>query len=226
MRLDESLADGKAQAVARGGAALARANVLLEEPRDALGRDAAALVGDRDREFGALAHRGDPDGGGFRRVARGVGEEVDEHLHDAPAVGLRGGQPRGQVDDDGGVTRAASGKRAPRPFHEFRHLRGLGRNRERARVDAPRIEEVADEPAHVLGLSGDDAEELARFGRVERGVVEQRCGRALDGGERLAELVAHEPQELGAQPFDLVERGEVLKGHHHRGDGAAFAMDG
>ena len=68
--------------------------------------------------------------------------------------------------------------------------------------------------------------ELARLGRVERGVVEQRRGRALDGGERLAQLVAHQPQELGAQALDFVERGEVLEGHHHRGDGAAFAMDG
>ena len=123
--------------------------------------------------------------------------------------------------------------RAPLPvnvlsrlLHELRHLRGLGRDGERARVDAPRIEQVADEPAHVLGLRGDDAVELARLGRVEPDVVEQRRRRALDGGERLAQLVADEPQELGAQAFNLVERGEVLHGHHHRRDGAVLAMNG
>ena len=36
----------------------------------------------------ALAHRGDPDGRGLRGVPGGVGEEVVEHLHDAPAVGV------------------------------------------------------------------------------------------------------------------------------------------
>ena len=35
-------------------------------------------------------------------------------------------------------------------------------------------------------------------------------------------LVGHQAQELDAHAVDLVERREVLHGHHHRTDGAAF----
>ena len=44
-------------------------------------------------------------------------------------------------------------------------------------------------------------------------------------GSRLAQLVAHQAEELGPQPLDLVERRQVLQGHHHRPHGAAFGAD-
>ena len=55
--------------------------------------------------------------------------------------------------------------------------------------------------------------------------LQQRHRRAPDGGQRLAQLVAHQAEELGAQPLDLVERRQVLKGHDHRPDIASFRAD-
>ena len=121
---------------------------------------------------------------------------------------------------------AAAQERASRPLDQRGHLRGHRRNRERARVDAPRVEQVADEAAHMGGLLGDDAEELADLGRVELGrLLQPRVGRALDGEQRRAQLVAHQTQELSPHPLDLVERRQVLQGHHHRADLAAFCPD-
>ena len=82
-----------------------------------------------------------------------------------------------------------------RALHQVGHLRGLGCDRERARLDAPGIEQIADQAAHVVGLLDDEAVELAHLGRVERRrLLHQRHRRALDGGERLAQLVAHQAQ--------------------------------
>ena len=114
---------------------------------------------------------------------------------------------------------AAAQERGPGPVDQAGQLRGFRRHRERAGVDAPRIEKVADEAAHVIGLLDDDAGELAHLGRVERRrFLQQRNRRALDGGERLAQLVAYHAEELRPHPFDLVERRQVLHGHHHRAD--------
>ena len=67
------------------------------------------------------------------------------------------------------------------PFHQIHHRRRLGRDRERARVDAPRVEPIGDETAHLVRLLDDDAEELAHLGRVEpRRLLQQRDPRSLD----------------------------------------------
>ncbi|MDE0194468.1 MAG: hypothetical protein OXP08_02875 [bacterium] len=55
---------------------------------------------------------------------------------------------------------AAADERASRPLHQAGQLRGLGRDRERARLDVPRIQQVADLAAHMPGLLDDDAVEL------------------------------------------------------------------
>ena len=69
----------------------------------------------------------------------------------------------------------------PRPLHQVAKVRWLGRDRERARADAARIEQVA----HAAALLVDDARERAQLGRVQglRGVRQ-------DGGQRRAQLVA------------------------------------
>ena len=90
MRLHEPLADGEAEPrAANAGLALAprRAGILLEEMRHALGRDASAFVGDRDRDMHPVTLRRDPDRRGFPCVTRGVGKQVVQHLLDALAVG-------------------------------------------------------------------------------------------------------------------------------------------
>ena len=87
---------------------------------------------------------------------------------------------------------AAAQEGVPGPVHQARDLRRFGGYRERARVDAPDIQQVADQAAHVVGLLVDDAEELAHLGRVElRSGVQRGGGRTLDRGQRRAQLVAH-----------------------------------
>ena len=134
--------------------------------RKALRRDPQALVGDRDGDVQALAFGRDTDRRGLRRMAAGVGEEVVQHLHDAPLIGQHPRQVRRQVDEHG-VPGVAGKERRPRLVHERAHLRGLERDRERAGLETSRIQQVADEPAHAVGLLVDDAEELLRLGRTE-----------------------------------------------------------
>ena len=149
------LADGQPEPVARRRPRPAL-GVLAEQMRLQVGRHPPALVGDRDGDMRAIMRRRDPDRGRLRRVARGVGEELVEHLNDAPAVGHHRGQPRGQVDEDG----VPAGRRYPgRCFAPAPLGRPLPRARGRpraCRVDAPRVEQVADEPAHVVCLILDE----------------------------------------------------------------------
>ena len=71
MGLHQPLADRQAEA-GRAERALAvaagEACVLAEQVRQPLRRYAPALVGDRDGDVDALAHRGDADGQGLRGV--------------------------------------------------------------------------------------------------------------------------------------------------------------
>ena len=229
--LDQPLADGEAEAAP--GPALPvggivggiDGGVLAEQVRQAVRRDARAFVGDRERDVHAVAFRPDADGGRSPGMGGGVREQVVQHLHDAPPVGHHPGQVGRQVDADG-VQVAAVEEGVARPVHQAGHLRGLGRDRERARVDPPGIEQVADEAAHVIGLLVDDPEERAHLRRVElRRRGQQGGGRALDGGERCAQLVAHHAQELGADALELAQRRQVLHGDHHRRDRAVSGED-
>ena len=91
--------------------------------------------------------------------------------------------------------------------------RRLGGDRQRARLDAPRIQQVADQAAHVIGLLVDDPEELKYLGRLRRRrAVQHGRGRALDCGQRGPQLVAHHAQELGPQPLQFLQRSQVLQG--------------
>ena len=116
VRLDQRLADDQPET---GPAALARvaAGVPAEQVRQPLRRHALAGVGDRDLDLRSVARGTYPDGGDLRRVARGVGEQVVEHLHDAPRIGQHRGHVGGQVDDDA-VPSARARERGPRPFDQ------------------------------------------------------------------------------------------------------------
>ena len=106
-------------------------------------------------------------------------------------------------------------KAAPGLVHQGGHVRGLRGDRQRARLDAGHVQQVADHAPHQVGLVGDDAEELAHLRRVQgRALVQQGGGRAPDGGQGQAQLVADHTQELGPQPLQLLQAGQVLHGHH------------
>ena len=65
----------------------------------------------------------------------------------------------------------------------------------------------------------------ATLGRADeaRG-AERRGGRALDRGQRRAQLVAHHAQELGPHALDFLQRRQVLQGDHHRGERVVRAV--
>ena len=173
----------------------------------------------------ATALRGDPNGRRIGRVSRRVREEVVEDLDDAPGVGHHPRQIFRQVDAQG-VRAAAAQESPPGLLHEPGHLRRLDGDRQGARLDAPLVQQVGDQAAHLIGLLVDDPEELVHFGGVElRGRSEQGGGRADDGHQRRPQLMAHHGQELGPQPLQLLQRREVLQGHHHRLDRAFLGPD-
>ena len=121
---------------------------------------------------------------------------------------------------------ASAQERVPGLVHQSGHLRGLGDDRQGAGLDAPRIQQVADQAAHVIGLLVDDPEELEHLGRVQGGRGAQHGGgRALDGGQRGPQLVAHHAQELGPQPLQLLQRRQVLHGDDHRLDLTVLGPD-
>ena len=128
MGLDQPLADGEAEtrpADPGPGLAARLGGVLAEQMRQALGRDAPPLVGDRDRDMQPVALGRDPDRRGLRRLPRRVRQQVVQHLLDARAVGHDARQVRRQVDQHR-VAPAAGEEGGARPVHEKRHLRRLG----------------------------------------------------------------------------------------------------
>ena len=142
MRLHQPLADSEPKTAADAALSVVDtdARVLAKQVRKVLGRDAPALVEDRDRDVHPVADRLDADGRGCGCMSRGVVEEVVQHLNDAPPVGHHRGKVGRQVDEH--VVAGAAGKETiPRAVHQRGDLRWLGRHREGARIDAPGIEE-------------------------------------------------------------------------------------
>ena len=205
VRLDQPLADGQAQPVAPAGrpAVAARPGVLVEQARQHLRRHAPALVRDGDRHVKPVARRVDADGGGRGRAAGRVRDEVVQHLDDARLVRHHPRQVRRQVDLER-VPAPAAEERVARLIHQDGHLGGPGLERQRAGVDASGVQQVAEQPVHAVGLLVDDAEELAGLGRLQHPRGAQRRGaRALDGGQRRAQLVAHQAQELRPRALEV-----------------------
>ena len=122
---------------------------------------------------------------------------------------------------------AAAQECVPRPLHQLGHLRGRRRHRQRARVDAAGIEQVADQVLGVIRLLVDDAEELVHLGRVQ-GRRRAEPGAPPTPGWRpaaCAQFVAHHVQELRLQPPQFLQRRKILQGHHHRLDHAVPGTD-
>ncbi|MCY1537006.1 hypothetical protein D9M68_724840 [compost metagenome] len=98
MQVDEGLDDGEAQpraALAAAGGIDAGLNGGLH-----LVGDAGALIFDDEQHaIGALAD-GEADFPARRREARGIGEQVIQHLHDARAIGDEGRHAPFDIDDE------------------------------------------------------------------------------------------------------------------------------
>ena len=75
------------------------------------------------------------------------------------------GRSGGRFDLDG-VPAAAAQEGLPGLLHQARHVRRLRSDRQRARLDVPRIQQVADQAAHLIGLLVNDLKKLEHLGGV------------------------------------------------------------
>ena len=190
-----------------------------------LGGYAPPRVDNGYRNFGVLPHRSHPDCRCLGRVPSRVGQQVADDLDNAPPVRHHQGEVGRQVDVQA-VPAPAAQEGVAGQVHQHGHLSRPGIDRQCASLDAGHVQQVANQVAHIVGLVYDDAEELAQLGRVQlhRGVQHGGC-RAPDGGQRGPQFVAHHAEELGPQPFLLLQRGQVLQ-RDHEGLDAALIPDG
>ena len=132
------LADGETQARPRdvpSPVLAVDAGELAEQVRQPLGGYPPALVRDGDRHVVALPHGRYPDGRRLVGVPGRVGEEVVQHLDDAPPVRHDQRQLRREVDAE--VAPAPSAlEPASGLVHQGRHVRRRGGHRQFARLDA------------------------------------------------------------------------------------------
>ena len=78
----------------------------------------------------------------------------------------------------------------------------------------------------MIGLLVDDVEELKHLCRLQlRRGTQHGGGRALDGGQRGPQFVAHQAQELRPRPLQLLQGRQVLHGHHQGLDLAVRGTD-
>ena len=168
----------------------------------------------------------DLDASAGRRELERVRDEVVEHLREPRGIAL---QRHGQ---------ALRARRQLDLLGRGRRLRGLdalGHERleldrpqlegELARVDLRQEEQVADEVEQPRGVPVDDPE-VAQLLLVEPAVVAQQLDVAADRGQRRAQLVRDERDELVLQPVELAQpvvlRREQLLGRLGLGAGRAL----
>ena len=95
---------------------------------------------------------------------------------------------------------------------EVAGVEGLGFEVEPARVELVREQDLVHDPAQPLGLVGDQRDEALAPGLVEREVVpEQRLRRAVDGGQRRAQLVRGGGDEVGLDLLEPARVGQVAE---------------
>ena len=82
-----------------------------------------------------------------------------------------------------------------------------------AGADPCEFEHLVQEPFEVFGLVARDLEELAAVGVAERRVRHEECsGRALDRGERGAQIVRDRGEEAGARPCQIRVQLDLVRG--------------
>ncbi len=206
VHLDEALGDGQAEAKppVRTVEAAASLREDLEDARQQRFGDSPAVVDhvDRHRVVAAVVHL-HPDIASSGRELRGIGEEIHDHLLQARGVGAH-------VD---GSVRHRHGQPVLAPLQERsgglhglrdepRHVRGDQLQLDGAAGDARDVQQVIDQPGHVLDLPFDDGPHTGRDAGVALGEREELRG-GPDRGERRAELVREHREELVFPPVGL-----------------------
>ena len=183
MILDDLLGRRKAET----GAEAARAEKGLEDPRQNVGRDAGAGIGDRDLDH--VAHRGrdhDPLLGKRGRLDQRL-ERVLEHLDDrtAQAIGIdrhdRAGRAEPALDGD-----------PMRHFPIVEHFRKpwIELDRRSHRVARARIvEHIADDPVAAIDRAVNAIHQPRDIDALQRCHLTDRMHRIADSAERVAQLM-------------------------------------
>ena len=197
----------------------------VEDVRKLLRRNSFAFVRNREPDVNSVPLRSYLNDGGLRRVPSRVRKQVAENLNDSLRVGHHPGQIRGEINLYG-LPAAAADESIASLVNQADHPGRLWGNRQCAGPDAPCIQQIADQIAHVIGLLVNDAEELDHLRRVEvLGGAQHRGRRALDRGQWSAQLMAHHPKKLRSHSLDLPKRLKILHCDDHRHDLVLFATN-
>ena len=183
-----------AQAAARAVDGVVRLHEQVEDLRQHVGRDADALVGDAQHRVVAFAADEHADHAFAARELERVGNEIADDLLEPHRVAA---DPHGlghEVDAPL-VVRVARGDGADRRLDRFREVHRHALQHDLAGDRAADVEQVVHQARHVHHLALDDAGGAQRHGF---GLVHQRerMHRALDGAERIAQLVRQHGEEF------------------------------
>ena len=152
----------------------------------------------------------------------GVGEQVDQHLHQPVAIGVnrRHASRKARLEPD--VLRAEDlhGRVDRILDHRLEIERGnppLGTTG----LELGEVQHLVDEAGQSFAFLDDDREELLPLGRVELRVVVQDLGKRPDRRERRAQLVRDRGDEVVLQAVELLQalvgRAELGRGRFELG---------
>ena len=104
------------------------------------------------------------------------------------------------------MVRAVDGRarRLDRLVHDVDDVDALLPQRQLVGRDAADIEQIVDEPHHVLQLAGDDVVGLG-LGRDRQAVLLQNLDAGADGRQRIAQFVGERGQEFVLAPIRLAQ---------------------
>ena len=222
MEFDQALNQRKTQpqaAVLAVGGALGL-DEQVEQLRHRLCVQPDAIVGHLQHEHAGLRRRTDRNAALVGRVARGIAEQVADHLHQAGLVAADKAATGGAVDPDrvplGRHHRAYLFQRLVQHQH---HVDPLHVQRDQPLRDARDVDQVFHQARHVADLAVDHLPQV-RCARVVhvRGFQQHRghfCGR-----ERVAHFMAQDGQEL---VLAAIGQPQLLARLHRLGDVLAIA---
>ena len=208
VQLDQALDQRQTEAGAAVAALAPGALELAEHALDIFLADADAGIGhdQANLRIGAL-HRGGHHAARGRELDR-VGQEVEQRLPEAPAIGHQGADVLGAVDlqRDALMVRALVGERLDAVEQRAQVDRG-DLELQIAGLDGGQIQDIVDQRGQAL-RGHHDAAAVLQLALIELAevLVLQDLGEADDGVQGRAQLVGDVGDELGFQPVRRLHR--------------------
>jgi hypothetical protein len=148
-------------------------------------RDSTPFVADANQRAAILLAQFKPDGGAARRVFRCVAEKVGLNLLQPRRITNHVQRLVADVDDEPGVAFGHEGaKRLDRGTGRVPHIHQLGAKGNPSSRDPRHVEQVVEQPRHVICLPRDHLAGLVARFVAPRGIVEHP-GRAENRRERI-----------------------------------------